>query len=148
LSRSAALEGRSQFRTWVIGILKRKITDQLRRHLREVSVEAQIESGEIETFGELYTEEGRQVNPLLDWGDPQDALSTQQFMAMLQACVDELPSSLGRVFLLREWMGYDTAEICKELAISATNCYVMLFRARMRAARVRRNQLVCREAAA
>jgi RNA polymerase sigma-70 factor, ECF subfamily len=36
------------------------------------------------------------------------------------------------VFLLREWMEFDTAEICKELAITSTNCHVMLYRARMR----------------
>jgi RNA polymerase sigma factor (sigma-70 family) len=68
--------GRSQFRTWVIGILKHKITDQLRRRLREVSIEAQIESGEIETFDELYTSEGRRVSPPMDWGDPQEALAS------------------------------------------------------------------------
>lgn len=124
--------GRSQFRTWVIGILKHKITDQLRRRLREVSIEAQIEAGEIETFDELYTSEGRRVSPPMDWGDPQDALASQQFIAMLQACVDDLPASLGRIFLLREWLEYETAEICKELGITATNCHVMLYRARMR----------------
>lgn len=68
----------------------------------------------------------------MDWGDPQEALASQQFIAMLQACVDDLPASLGRVFLLREWLEYETAEICKELGITATNCHVMLYRARMR----------------
>ncbi len=125
-------EGRSRFRTWVIGILKHKIADQLRRQTREVSTDAQIAAGEIETFDELYTEEGRRVNAPLDWGDPEDSLSRQQFVSVLQACVDALPRSLGRVFLLREWMEFETDEICKELGITATNCHVMLFRARMR----------------
>jgi len=125
-------EGRSKFRTWVIGILKHKITDQLRRRIREVSAEALVESGEVDTFDELYTDEGRRVRAPLDWGDPEQALSRQQFVSVLQACVDALPASLGRVFLLREWMEFDTAEICKELSISTTHCHVMLYRARMR----------------
>lgn len=125
-------EGRSKFRTWVIGILKHKITDQLRRRMREVSAEALVESGEVDTFDELYTEEGRRVRAPLDWGDPEQALSRQQFVSVLQACVDALPASLGRVFLLREWMEFDTAEICKELSISTTHCHVMLYRARTR----------------
>ena len=37
-----------------------------------------------------------------------------------------------RPILLREWLEYDTDEICKELEITSTNCFVMLFRARMR----------------
>lgn len=125
-------EGRSKFRTWVIGILKHKITDQLRRRMREVSAEALVESGEVDTFDELYTDEGRRVRAPLDWGDPEQALSRQQFVSVLQACVDALPASLGRVFLLREWMEFDTAEICKELSISTTHCHVMLYRARTR----------------
>jgi RNA polymerase sigma-70 factor (ECF subfamily) len=141
-------EGRSMLRTWVIGILKHKITDQLRRRLREVSIEAQIESGEIETFDELYTSEGRRVSPPMDWGDPQDALASQQFIVMLQACVDDLPASLGRVFLLREWLEYDTAEICKQLGITATNCHVMLYRARMRLRECVENHWFARRAAA
>lgn len=125
-------EGRSKFRTWVIGILKHKITDQLRRRMREVSAEALVESGEVDTFDELYTDEGRRVRAPLDWGDPEQALSRQQFVSVLQACVDALPASLGRVFLLREWMEFDTAEICKELSISTTHCHVMLYRVRTR----------------
>ena len=125
-------EGRSKFRTWVIGILKHKITDQLRRRIREVSAEALVESGEVDTFDELYTDEGRPVRAPLDWGDPEQALSRQQFVSVLQACVDALPASLGRVFLLRKWMEFDTAEICKELSISTTHCHVMLYRARTR----------------
>jgi RNA polymerase sigma-70 factor (ECF subfamily) len=33
---------------------------------------------------------------------------------------------------MREWLGMETAEICKELGVSSTNCFVLLFRARMR----------------
>jgi DNA-directed RNA polymerase specialized sigma24 family protein len=51
---------------------------------------------------------------------------------VLQACVDQLPDNLGRVFMMRELLEIETPEICKELGISATNCGVMMFRARMR----------------
>jgi RNA polymerase sigma-70 factor (ECF subfamily) len=33
---------------------------------------------------------------------------------------------------MREWLEWDTGQICKEAGISATNCFVMLHRARMR----------------
>ena len=47
-------------------------------------------------------------------------------------CVDKLPAGLARIFMMREWLEYETDEICKELSITSTNCFVMLFRARMR----------------
>ena len=33
--------------------------------------------------------------------------------------------------MMREVMGFETGEICKELAITASNCWVLLYRARM-----------------
>ena len=53
-------------------------------------------------------------------------------MTVLEACVEHLPGQQGRLFMMREWLELDTEEICKELAISSTNLWVMLHRARMR----------------
>ncbi|GAB4466810.1 MAG: RNA polymerase factor sigma-70 [Burkholderiaceae bacterium] len=132
IEQAKNFQARSKVRTWVIGILKHKIVDQLRRQMREVSIEAQIESGELEDFDELFNQEGRRLQPVQSWGDPEALLSRQEFFEVLQACVDRLPPSLGRIFLMREWLEYETPQICKELNITPTNCNVMLFRARMR----------------
>jgi RNA polymerase sigma-70 factor (TIGR02943 family) len=124
--------GQSQLKTWVVGILKHKIIDQFRRAGREVSIEAATEAAQVETFDEVYAADGHRLNEPLDWGDPEAALSQVQFFDILQVCVDELPAALGRVFMMREWLELETAQICKELAITSTNCFVMLHRARMR----------------
>lgn len=42
-----------------------------------------------------------------------------------------LPDKSARAFMMREVMGMETGEICKELKITATNCWVLLYRARM-----------------
>jgi RNA polymerase sigma-70 factor (ECF subfamily) len=34
--------------------------------------------------------------------------------------------------MMREWLELDTAQICKELDVTTTNCFVMLHRARLR----------------
>jgi RNA polymerase sigma-70 factor (ECF subfamily) len=47
-------------------------------------------------------------------------------------CVDKLPAGMGRIFMMREWLEYETDQICKEMAITSTNCFVLLHRARMR----------------
>lgn len=124
--------GQSQLKTWVVGILKHKIIDQFRRGGREVSIDAQVEAAEVETFDELYTDDGLRLNQPMDWGDPEATLSRVQFFEVLQVCVDDLPSTLARVFMMREWLELETSQICKELKITSTNCFVMLHRARMR----------------
>jgi RNA polymerase sigma-70 factor (ECF subfamily) len=132
LEGAAGFAGSSQLKTWVVGILKHKIVDQLRRGGREVSVEAQIEAAGVESLDELYLPSGHKLDPPLDWGDPEASLSRTQFFDVLQACVEKLPAAMGRIFMMREWLEYETEQICKELAITPTNCFVMLHRARMR----------------
>jgi RNA polymerase sigma-70 factor (ECF subfamily) len=50
----------------------------------------------------------------------------------LQTCVDRLPAKVARVFMMREWLDKEVDDICAELGITASNCGVMLYRARMR----------------
>lgn len=132
LEGSRKFTGASQVKTWVVGILKHKIIDQFRRAKREVSADAQLEAAQVETFDELFGADGHRLVAPLDWGDPEETLNRTQFFDVLQMCVDKLPAGLARVFMMREWLEYETADICKELGITATNCFVMLFRARMR----------------
>ncbi len=132
LEGSHKFSGQSQVKTWVVGILKHKIIDQFRRTKREVSSDAQLEAAQVETFDELFTAEGHRQTALLEWGDPEAALNRTQFFEVLQMCVDKLPAGLARIFMMRELLDYETGEICKELGITSTNCFVMLFRARMR----------------
>jgi RNA polymerase sigma-70 factor (ECF subfamily) len=134
----AALEGRerfggqSQLSTWVVGILKHKIIDQFRRGSREVSVDAIAADAGDDEVEHLFRADGHRVNAPLEWGDPEESLARVQFFDILQMCVERLPTNLGRVFMMREWLELEIAEICKELSITATNCSVMMFRARMR----------------
>ncbi len=132
LEGAAGFAGQSQVKTWVVGILKHKIIDQFRRGAREVSAEARMEAAGAESLDELYGPDGHRVKAPLDWGDPEAALSRSQFFEVLQACVEQLPAATGRVFMMREWLELDTGQICKELGITSTNCFVMLHRARLK----------------
>jgi RNA polymerase sigma-70 factor (ECF subfamily) len=132
LEASRSFAGQSQLKTWVVGILKHKIIDQFRRTKREVSADAQLEAAQVETFDELFAADGHRVSAPLDWGDPEATFSRSQFFEVLQTCLDRLPAGLARIFMMREWLEYETGQICKELGITSTNCFVMLYRARMR----------------
>ncbi|NDU91569.1 MAG: RNA polymerase subunit sigma, partial [Ferrovum sp.] len=55
----------------------------------------------------------------------------RQFWEVLEICLTRLPEKTARVFLMREVLGLETDEICLELALKASHCLVVLYRARM-----------------
>lgn len=125
--------GRSSLRTWVTTILRNRIIDHFRRGKREVPFDDEEPSQDSAGFDSLFNEHGRFVEPPGDWAnDPEATLSQRQFFEVLEACVEKLPAQTGRVFLMREWLELSTEEICHELRISSSNCWVILYRARMR----------------
>ena len=130
LQSAGSFAQKSQVKTWVVGILKHKIIDQFRRAKREISAAAQ--AAEADDLQDLYDAGGHKADPPLDWGDPHASLERTEFFEILQTCIDKLPAGLGRIFMMREWLEYDTEQICKEMTVSSTNCFVMLHRARMR----------------
>jgi RNA polymerase sigma-70 factor (ECF subfamily) len=131
LEKPQAFAGRSQLKTWLVGILKHKLIDQIRRHGRELSATASEEDG-VDLDELLFHPDGHWREMPRDWGDPEAALRQADFMRVLEACVEQLPGQQGRLFMMREWLELDTEEICKVLAITPTNLWVMLHRARLR----------------
>src|SRR5262249_31951203 len=87
---------------------------------------------EQDAFDALFTRNGHYQDMPSDWGDPDRTLERREFFEVLQACVDRLPAKTARVFMMREWLELDTEEICQDLQLSATNVWVILYRARMR----------------
>jgi len=132
LSARAGFSGRSSIRTWLTGILKHKIVDAIRSKQRQpVALTAFDEEADVDDFDPLFKDNGAWAAPPADWGDPENALARQEFMSIMEACLDKLPPNTARVFMMREIMELDTDEICKELTITANNLWVILYRARM-----------------
>jgi len=129
LEKPQTFAGRSQLKTWLIGILKHKLVDQIRRNSREMSLTPE---DDVDLDDELFLPNGHWRDQPQDWGDPEHALRQADFMRVLEACVELLPGQQGRLFMMREWLELETEEICKALAISPTNLWVMLHRARLR----------------
>jgi RNA polymerase sigma-70 factor (ECF subfamily) len=133
LSKPQAFGNRSQLRTWLVGILKYKVLDTFRHNARQVSLDASGDSdGEEELDALLFKADGHFAQAPAQWGNPEQDLNSRQFFAVLEACTEKMPPALGRVFLMREWLELSSEEICKELALSSTNLYVQLHRARLR----------------
>lgn len=134
LDGARTFAGRSALKTWVFGILRHKIVDAMRSRSRTVNVSALApEDEDIErTFDTLFQDNDMwrpECRPRA-WGDPEAALRQEEFWAVFDACLDHLPANTARVFMMREFLEFETAEICAELGIGTSNCHVILHRAR------------------
>jgi len=122
--------GASSERTWLVGILKRKIVDHLRRKGREQPVSDIAPSDQWSDT--LFDERGNWRKKPSKWcPDPSEAFEKQEFWSIFTACLGKLPGRLGHAFTLREVEELDSGEICEVLNISSNNLYVMLHRARL-----------------
>jgi RNA polymerase sigma-70 factor, ECF subfamily len=120
----------SMLRPWLVGILKHKMADQVRRHMRECQVSAADDEAEFDALADAAASSG--VEAPAEWGDPQERLSRRQFMTQLDQCLQALPAQQSRAFLLRDGMEHETDDICSELGVTANHLGVMLHRARSR----------------
>jgi len=134
LSAWERFSGQSSVRTWLTGILKHKILDLFRSRAKEpqytpASDDSVAELAALEQA--LFDATGHWISPPQAWADPEACLDQQRFWEAFMRCLEGLAPLHARVFHLREMEGYGTEEICNELDISSTNCWVVLHRARL-----------------
>ncbi len=130
---SDGFEQRSSAKTWIFGILKNKIVDTMRDRWNKGRIDLPEAIGNESEFDALFQENDHwqpSERPSA-WADPEQTLANRQFWQVLEFCMTQLPEATARVFTMREMMGFETGEICKELGISSSNCWVILHRARM-----------------
>jgi RNA polymerase sigma-70 factor (ECF subfamily) len=134
LQAGSRYAGKSTVRTWLTGILKHKIIDHVRRQSRETPLEEDRElrvDPDADAANTLFTEDGHWQEFPSDWGAPDRSFESKQFWEVFEMCVQVMPARTARVFVMREVLELSTEEICKELAITTTNCWVLLHRARL-----------------
>ena len=128
-------QGRSTARTWLIAILKHKIVDHIRKQVREHTsdkLESMLNTAANDPVDSSFNDEGDwRIRPSKWAIDPMKLYEQKEFMDVLYRCLGELPERQAEAFMMREIDGLSTEEICKVLNISATNSWVMLYRARM-----------------
>jgi RNA polymerase sigma-70 factor (ECF subfamily) len=116
----AALEGLERYAgdsslsTWLFGILKHKIVDIYRRMPAEESLDTCEE--------EL----------LHDAPGPEQQCAGRSALAAICRGLGRLPGKTAHAFFLREVLGMETSEACRELQVTPTHCWVLVHRARAR----------------
>ncbi len=129
LKSAGSYKGASTERTWLVGILKHKLLDHLRKAGRERASDTLDERLE----DEFFDDRGRwKIRPAKWTVDPHEALKQDDFRAVFEKCLEEAPERLAQVFALREIDELESDEICKILEVTSTNLWVMLHRARLK----------------
>ena len=129
LKSAGSFKGNSTERTWLVGILKHKLLDYLRKAGRERASDTLDDRLE----DEFFDDRGRwKIRPAKWTVDPHEALKQDDFRLVFQKCLEAAPERLARVFVLRELDELESDEICKILDVSSTNLWVMLHRARLK----------------
>jgi len=126
--------GKASEQTWLIGILKHKIID----YFRKVSREKVQEFDENSTINgskkkeDYFDEQGHWNVGFSNWSKPEKAMEQDEFLQILQQCIERLPERMGQLFILREFEDMKSEEICELLSISTmNNFWVMLSRVRV-----------------
>jgi RNA polymerase sigma-70 factor, ECF subfamily len=136
LKHATTFAGGSTLKTWVFAILKNKIIDHVRQRDRTVAISALVEEGEDwdQKLDELFTERGfwKEGTRPASWPDPEQSMASKQFWTVFEVCLDHLPKQTARVFMMREFLGFESNEICDQVGLTTSNCHVILHRARMR----------------
>jgi len=132
---AAGFEGKAGLRTWLIGILKHKIADHWRRSAREAVAptfdRTDEDDGEAEV-DDYFMSSGHWNGGPKAWADPEAALKQQEFWTIYEVCQNNLPPKMANVFMLRELVGLDADEVCREAGLSDANYWVTMHRARLR----------------
>ncbi|HKI59830.1 MAG TPA: sigma-70 family RNA polymerase sigma factor [Mariprofundaceae bacterium] len=121
--------GNSSVRTWLVGILKHKIIDHIRKEIRDRNL---TEAVETDPTSSLFNADGSWVDAPRSWKEnPEDLCGSDQFQSVLQECIGKLPDKQQIVFTMREVIGEDSDTICKEAEVTSTHLHVLIHRARL-----------------
>lgn len=132
LKNYSNFQGKSSEKTWLIGILKHKITDHLRTKYREVPASSLInENMHIEDFFDQQRDGHLKKEPGHWEFNPSALAENKEFLEILNDCLSRLPEKSAQAFSLREIESINSDEICKVLGVSSTNLWVLLHRARI-----------------
>ena len=136
LTHHDSFKGRSAYKSWVFAILKNTITDMLRKRGREVSASVLADDDEQTSalFDTLFQDNRHwhKVQRPAKWDTPDEVIENDGFWEIMESCLHNLPAEQARIFMMREYIGLDTDEVCQECDISSSKFYVTMHRARLK----------------
>lgn len=131
--------GRGALVSWLMSILKSKISDHFRQRADQFVYSGQADAPDFDSL--CFDSRGAWRTGVLPRSyEPLD-LPSSEFWHLIRHCLFQLPPAQGDVFVLSVMEGLNTHEICQVLNITASSAWVRLHRARLRLAKCVSEQL-------
>ncbi len=129
LRARGSFAGRASERTWLIGILRHKIVDQIRKNGRDSHSPNGYSSNDSD--GPPFDSRGHwRKNPASWRGNPSKQMESKEFWEVFGACMSKLPKGIADAFFLRELDGVSADDVQDALGITPANFWKRLHRAR------------------
>ena len=127
---SQSLSKAADPKRYVFGILKNKIADALRRQYRQSRLSG--EQSEHHIDDELFDIRGHWLpdSAPARWNTPESQLQSDQFFAVVDACVHQLSEKMAKVFSMKIFLEFEAEEVCAVLQMSKADYWQCLSRAR------------------
>ena len=125
----ANYSGDSSERTWLIGILKHKIIDHIRKQIRERELISELKN---DPSSDYFDASGSWLETQHNLHDmPEHRAQNNQLQFQLSECLATLSGQQRTIFVLREVNGESSADICQTYGIEPSNLHVIMHRARL-----------------
>lgn len=126
----AQYSGTGTEQAWLLGILKRKIIDSIRKRNKHGSVTPYEESHD--PTNQLFDAKGNWNLESIPWStSPAQKLESSELWRIVRECLSHLPSGQADVFTLSVMEEMESDEVCDQLSITPSNFWVRMHRARL-----------------
>lgn len=129
-------EGRSTFRTWLLGIVVNLARSRARAERKSLSMPSDDDGPVLDGARFLPAGDARwphhwaaEPSP---WPTPEQHLLADETRRLILATIETLPAAQREVLVLRDLEGLAAADVCNVLGLTDTNQRVLLHRARTR----------------
>jgi len=122
-------QGRSSERSWLMGILRHKLIDYLRKAAREVKMDDEQLEGFEDSL--MFKEVGIPHWRPPKWQfNPRKVFEQKEFWDVFSGCLAKLDKRMNMAFTMKELEDMSTEEVCQALGVEPTYLWVILYRAR------------------
>lgn len=142
-------EGRSTFRTWILGIVVNLARSRARAERRTAPLSSESDGPTVDPARFLPADHPRwprhwAVEPVA-WHTPEEDLLAGETRTVILEAIDSLPAAQRDVLVLRDVEGLGSTEVCTVLHLTAANQRVLLHRARSRVRHALEHYFAARE---
>ncbi len=125
--------GDSNPRTWLVTILRNKISDYYREKNRKgMSYSDTPLDSDVESDFNSMNNWKKDSRPVQWDTDSENLLDNSEFMGTLEKCLMNLPSHYERVLRLKYIEETEPDQICQDLGITTSNYWQLLHRAKLK----------------